>query len=55
MKICEVLIERGICEVYFRYTTKLEGYATLMSDINELYEIRLGELTNNLKTNEIIL
>ncbi|VUT28164.1 MAG: hypothetical protein SYNGOMJ08_00726 [Candidatus Syntrophoarchaeum sp. GoM_oil] len=29
MKFCQ----RGICEVSFRYTAKLEGYATLMSHI----------------------
>jgi hypothetical protein len=39
MKIGEVLVERGICEVNFGYAAKLEGYATLMSDIPELSAI----------------
>jgi len=38
MKISSQL-KGGIYEVSFRYHSKLEGYATLMSDIPELYEI----------------
>ena len=29
----------GICDMDFGYTTKSEGYPTLMSDITELYAI----------------
>lgn len=39
MKTGEVLVEGGICEVYFRYTAKLEGYPTLVLDINKLDDI----------------
>ncbi|CAD7766801.1 MAG: hypothetical protein DNFNHJIP_00201 [Candidatus Argoarchaeum ethanivorans] len=39
MRVCESLIEGGISEVYFRYTTKLEGYANLSLDIPKLYAI----------------
>jgi hypothetical protein len=39
MKISNQL-KGGIYEVSFGYHSKLDGYATLMSDIPELYEIR---------------
>ena len=32
------LLKGGIYEVSFGYNPKMEGYATLMSDILELYE-----------------
>lgn len=38
MKISNPL-KGGIYEVNFGYHSKLEGYTTLMSDINELSEI----------------
>lgn len=37
MKISSQL-KSGIYEVSFRYNTNLGGYATLMSDMPELYE-----------------
>ena len=33
------LLKGGIYEVSFGYNPKIEGYATLMSDIQELYEM----------------
>ena len=33
------LLKGGIYEVSFGYNPKIEGYATLMSDIPKLYEI----------------
>ena len=33
------LLKGGIYEVSFGYNTNLGGYTTLMSDIQELYEI----------------
>jgi hypothetical protein len=41
MKISSRL-KGGIYEVSFGYHSKLEGYATLMSDIPELGDILLG-------------
>jgi len=35
------LLKGGIYEVSFGYNPKMEGYATLMSDIPELYAIWL--------------
>ena len=40
MNIGEVLVEEDICEVYFRYTAQLEGYANLSSNIPMLYAIK---------------
>lgn len=42
MKISSQL-KGGIYEVSFGYHSKLEGYATLMSDILTLYDILLGD------------
>jgi len=42
MKISSRL-KRGIYEVSFGYHSKLDGYATLMSDIPELSEIMLRQ------------
>jgi len=39
MKIGEVLVEGCMCEVYFRYTAKLEVYTNLSSDMPVLYAI----------------
>ncbi len=41
MKISN-LLKGGIYEVNFGYHSKLGGYMTLMSDINELYAIDFG-------------
>ena len=41
MKISSQL-KSGIYEVSFRYNTNLGGYATLMSDIPELGEMRVN-------------
>jgi hypothetical protein len=41
MKISS-LLKSGIYKVSFGYHSKMEGYATLMSDIPELYEIFRG-------------
>ena len=46
MKISSRL-KGGIYEVSFGFHSKLDGYATLMSDIHTLYEIaRFGKLRN---------
>ena len=42
MKISS-LLKGGIYEVSFGYNPKMEGYATLMSDIPELDAIRRGK------------
>ena len=38
-------LKGGICEVNFGYHSKLEGYTTLMSDIQKLGEI-IDEINN---------
>jgi hypothetical protein len=54
MKISS-LLKGGIYEVSFEYHSKLDGYATLMSDILTLYAIDFETLVRFLKTfiNEI--
>lgn len=42
-----------IYELNFGYNTKMEGYTNSSSDIPELYEIRLGRTTKNLKADNI--
>ena len=38
------LLKGGIYEVSFGYNPKMEGYATLMSDIPELSEIAFNDM-----------
>ena len=45
----------GIYKVYFRYTTKLEGYANLSSDIPELSEIMFRQLLILFKHQRLIM
>ena len=48
MKVSSLLKE-GIYEVSFGYNSKMEGYATLMSDITKLSEIEPACQTKNAK------
>ena len=54
MKISSQL-KGGIYEVSFGYHSKLDGYATLMSDIPELCEIALCPIDKGLTARENIV
>ena len=51
------LLKGGIYEVSFGYNPKMEGYATLMSDIPELREVKYysGTLPNYNKKDEKLI
>jgi len=52
----KVQLKGGICEFDFGYNAKMDGYTTLMSDIQKLYAIGFGTPEiKRYKKNKIII